>query len=159
MIVIIAVIIIINFARWGLFSKLIISYNFYVTTNHPSLALFRWFTVHNSFVYNVRLLFSKDTIGPIPPAVLLLSDGGHNENLAILPLLQRKLERIVVVDGGYKEEEEDYGDCILNALMLARDELNCSFYDEDGKDVITDLMQMFVKGKGKPRYYKYASPT
>ena len=102
------------------------------------------------------MLFSKDTIGSRPPAVLLLSDGGHYENLAILPLLQRKLKRIVVVDGGYKDEEEDYGDCILNALMLARTELNCSFYGEDGKDVITDLMQMFVKGKEKPRYYKYA---
>ena len=101
-------------------------------------------------------MFSKDTIGSRPPAVLSLSDGGHYENLAILPLLQRKLKRIVVVDGGYKDEEEDYGDCILNALMLARTELNCSFYSEDGKDVITDLMQMFVKKKEEPLYYKYS---
>ena len=117
--------------------------------------------MHNSFVYNVRLLFSKDNIGPTPPAVLLLSDGGHYQNLAILPLLQRKLKRIVVVDGGYKHEEEAYGEDILDALMLARAELNCSFYGEDGKDVITDLMQMFVRPEreGKPRYYKYATPA
>ena len=130
---------------------------FYGTTNHSPLVLFRWFTVHNSFVYNVRLLFSLDTIGPIPPAVLLLSDGGHYENLAILPLLQRKLKRIVVVDGGYKHEEEDYGKSILDALMLACTELKCSFYDKDGKDVISNLMQTFVSpSKGqKSRYYKY----
>ena len=113
--------------------------------------------MHNSFVYNVRLLFSKDTIGPIPPAVLLLSDGGHYENLAILPLLQRKLKRIVVVDGGYKDENDKYGDSILDALKLARTNLNCSFYNEDGKDVITDLMRSFVnpQKRKKPHCYKY----
>ena len=112
--------------------------------------------MHISFVYNVRLLFSKDTIGPNPPAVLLLSDGGHYENLAILPLLQRKLKRIVVVDGGYKDEEDKYGDSILDALKLARTKLNCSFYNEDGKDVITDLMRSFVNPqKKKPHFYKY----
>ena len=96
--------------------------------------------MHNSFVYNLRLLFSKDTIGPIPPAVLLLSDGGHYQNLALLPLLQRKVKRIVVVDGGHKDKEDKYGDSILDALKIARTQLNCSFYNEDGKDVITDLM-------------------
>ena len=117
--------------------------------------------MQSSFVFNARLLFSKDTIGPTPPAVLLLSDGGHYENLAILPLLQRKLKRIVVVDGGYKDEEEAYGDSILDVLMLARSELNCSFYGENDEDVIADLMQMFVKPgrKEKPRYYKYATPS
>ena len=130
---------------------------FYGTTNHSPLVLFRWFTVHNSFVYNVRLLFSLDTIGSIPPAVLQLSDGGHYENLAILPLLQRKLKRIVVVDGGYKDEEEDYGKSILDALMLACTELKCSFYDKDGKDVISDLMQTFVNPSKEQKscYYKY----
>ena len=134
-------------------------------TSNKRVILFicRWFIAHNSFVYNARLLFSKDNIGPTPPPVLLLIDGGHYQNLAILPLLQRKLKRIVVVDGGYKHEEEAYGEDILDALMLARAELNCSFYGEDGKDVITDLMQMFVRPKEerkeKPRYYKYATPA
>ena len=121
------------------------------------MGLFRWLTAHIPFVYNVRLLFSKDNHGSIPPAVLLLSDGGHYENLAILPLLQRKLKKIVVVDGGYKEDEEDYGKSILDALMLARTELNCSFYVEDGKDLISDLMRTFVNPSKriKSRYYKY----
>ena len=105
----------------------------------------------------MRLFFSKDNHGLIPPAVLLLSDGGHYENLAILPLLQRKLKKIVVVDGGYKEDEEDYGKSILDALMLARTELNCSFYVEDGKDLISDLMRTFVNPSKriKSRHYKY----
>ena len=113
--------------------------------------------MHNSFVYNLRLLFSKDTIGPIPPAVLLLSDGGHYENLAILPLLQRKLKRIVVVDGGHKDKKDKYGDSILDALKIARTKLKCSFYNEDGKDVITDLMRSFVnpQKRNKPHCYKY----
>ena len=113
--------------------------------------------MHNSFVYNLRLLFSKDTIGPIPPAVLLLSDGGHYQNLAILPLLQRKLKRIVVVDGGHKDKKDKYGDSILDALKIARTKLNCSFYNEDGKDVITDLMRSFVnpQKRNKPHCYKY----
>ena len=88
-----------------------------------------------------------DTIGPIPPAVLLLSDGGHYQNLALLPLLQRKVKRIVVVDGGHKDKKDKYGDSILEALRIARTKLNCSFYNEDGKDVITDLMRSFVKPK------------
>ncbi|XP_078355313.1 uncharacterized protein LOC144639923 [Oculina patagonica] len=102
-------------------------------------------------------MFSKENTGPMPPAVLLLSDGGHIENLAILPLLKRRLRRIVVVDGGYKHDDQYYGDDLLNALMLARTKLNCSFLSEDGQDVIFDLLEKFVrpKARGKPRYYKF----
>ena len=56
--------------------------------------------MHISFVYFVREMFSKNNVGPMPPPILLLSDGGHFENLASLPLLQRRISRIVVVDGG-----------------------------------------------------------
>ena len=112
--------------------------------------------MHISFVYFMREMFSKDNIGPVPPPVLLLSDGGHIENLGILPLLKRRLSRIVVVDGGYKEDEKAYGDGLLDALMLARTKLKCSFVSENGQDVITDLMETFVKPtNGKlSRYYK-----
>ena len=105
----------------------------------------------------VREIFSKNNIGPMPPPVLLLSDGGHVENLAILPLLKRRLPRIVVVDGGYKDEEKLYAESILNAMKLARIKLNCSFVSEDGHDVISDLMDKFVKPRtGEyPRYYKF----
>ena len=102
-------------------------------------------------------MFSKNNIGPIPPPILLLSDGGHFENLAILPLLKKRLRRIVVVDGGYKKDNQSYGDSLLNALMLARIKLNCSFLSEDGQDVTFDLLEKFVrpKTKEKPRCYKF----
>lgn len=119
--------------------------------------LYRWFIVHISFVYFVREVFSKHNTGPVPPPILLLSDGGHVENLAILPLLKRRLRKIVVVDGGYKHKDRCYGDSLLNALTLARTKLNCSFLSEDGQDVIFDLLEKFVRPKEgqKPRYYKF----
>lgn len=97
--------------------------------------------------------------GPVPPPILLLSDGGHVENLAILPLLKRRLRKIVVVDGGYKHKDRCYGDSLLNALTLARTKLNCSFLSEDGQDVIFDLLEKFVRPKEgqKPRYYKFVA--
>ena len=123
--------------------------------------IYRWFIVHISYVYLMREMFSKVNTGPAPPPILLLSDGGHVENLAILPLLKRRLPKIVVVDGGYKHEEKLYGVSLLDALMLARTKLNCSFVSEDGHDVISDLLEKFVKPKtrGNPRYYKYALET
>ena len=113
--------------------------------------------MHISFVYLMREMFSKVNTGPVPPPILLLSDGGHVENLAILPLLKRRLPKIVVVDGGYKSEEKLYGVSLLDALMLARTKLNCSFISEDGHDVISDLLETFVKprAEGNPCYYKY----
>ncbi|XP_078355312.1 uncharacterized protein LOC144639922 [Oculina patagonica] len=102
-------------------------------------------------------MFSKENTGPMPPPILLLSDGGHIENLAILPLLKRRLRRMVVVDGGYKHDDQYYGDSLLNALMLARTKLNCSFISEDGQDVISDLLETFVRPKTgeKSHYYKF----
>lgn len=122
------------------------------------LSLFRWFIVHNSFVHYVSEMFSKDNVGPMPPPVMLLSDGGHVENLALLPLLKKKLKKIIVVDGGYKNDEKLYGESLLNALMLARKKLNCSFLSEEGGDVILDLLEKFVnpaETEQKPRFYRF----
>ena len=106
----------------------------------------------------VSEMFSKVNVGPMPPPVMLLSDGGHVENLALLPLLKKRLKKIVVVDGGFKNNEKLYGESLLNALMLARKKLNCSFLSEEGGDVISDLFEKFVKpnesGK-KPRFYRF----
>ena len=81
------------------------------------------------------------------------------ENTGILPLLQKKLKKIVMVDGGYSTDEKRYGDDLLKALMLARTELNCSFIGQGGRDVISDLLDTFVKPNKpdvrKPRYYRY----
>lgn len=103
-------------------------------------------------------MFSKDNVGPMPPPVMLLSDGGHVENLALLPLLKKKLKKIIVVDGGYKNDEKLYGESLLNALMLARKKLNCSFLSEEGGDVISDLLEKFVnpaETEQKPRFYRF----
>ena len=95
--------------------------------------------------------------GPMPPPILLLSDGGHVENLALLPLLKKRLKKIVVVDGGHKEGNKHYGDSLLNALMLARTYLDCSFLSKDGGDVISFLFDTFQEPKkGKlPRFFKF----
>ncbi|XP_068681781.1 uncharacterized protein [Montipora foliosa] len=120
--------------------------------------LARWFIVHISFVQFIRETFSKNNIGPMPPPILLLSDGGHVENLALLPLLKKRVKKIVVVDGGHKEGYEHYGDSLLNALMLARTYLDCSFLRNDGGDVISFLFDEFQepkKGKLLPRFFKF----
>lgn len=121
-------------------------------------SLFRWFIVHNDFVNFVREMFSKSNHGPMPPPVMLLSDGGHFENLALLPLLKKRLKKIIVVDGGYKNDMKLYGESLSNALMLAREKLGCSFLSYKCGDVISDLMENFVKpnADGKyPRHYKF----
>ena len=107
-------------------------------------------------------VFPKDNTGLMPPPIMLLSDGGHVENLGLLPLLKKRLKKIIVVDGGYKEDQKLYGESLLNALTLARTKLNCSFIsvskrgadsrgasdDDNDFDVITDLMNTFVKPRG-----------
>ena len=117
-------------------------------------------------------MFSKDNTGLMPPPIMLLSDGGHIENLALLPLLKKRLNKIIVVDGGYKDGQKLYGESLLNALRLARTKLNCSFLsvskrgeieDDNDFDVITDLMNTFVKPRGnqgggqakRPRVYRF----
>ena len=101
--------------------------------------------MHVSFVKFVREGLNIENIGPMPPPVMLLSDGGHVENLAILPLLKKKLKKIIVVDGGYYSNEMKYGKYLLRALMLARRDLNCSFIGQGGRDVISDLLENFVR--------------
>ena len=101
--------------------------------------------MHVSFVKFVREGLNIENIGPMPPPVMLLSDGGHVENLAILPLLKKKLKKIIVVDGGYYSNEKKYGKDLLKALMLARRDLNCSFIGQGGRDVISDLLENFVR--------------
>ena len=115
--------------------------------------------MHVSFVKFVREALSTQNIGSMPPPVMLLSDGGNVENLGILPLLKKKLKKIIVVDGGYAPDEKSYGDSLLDALMLARTKLNCSFIGQGGRDVISDLFENFVKpqkpNERKPRHYKF----
>ena len=105
----------------------------------------------------MRAIFNAVTTGPVPPAMLHLSDGGHIENLAILPLLKRRLQRIVVVNGGETVPDSSYGDDLNKALELARKKLNCCFLSENGSDVLRDIKEKFVHKapKQQPRSYRF----
>lgn len=116
----------------------------------------RWFITNIAFVRFIRDLLVVANEGPMPPPILRLSDGGHIENLAILPLLKKRLPKIVVVDGGHKTNDIEWGESLLDALELARKKLHCSFNGLDGRDIIEDLKENFIytpKGH-QPRSYR-----
>lgn len=83
--------------------------------------------------------------GPNPPPVLRLSDGGHIENLGILPLLKLRLKKIVAVNGGRTICDEDYSSTLLASLDMARKKLGCSFTGMDGRDIAEDIRDNFVE--------------
>jgi len=83
--------------------------------------------------------------GPNPPPVLRLSDGGHIENLGIMPLLKLRLKKIVVVNGGRTICDEDYGATLMEALDMARKKLGCSFSAMNGRDITEDIRDNFVE--------------
>ena len=94
--------------------------------------------------------------GPSPPTILRISDGGHFENLALLPLLKLRLPKIVIVNGAVCQSDEDYGVGLKTALELAREKLRCSFSGLDGRDVMEDMRARFVEKKpgDQPRSYR-----
>ena len=96
-------------------------------------------------------------VGSNPPAVLSLSDGGHLENLGILPLLKLRLKKIVAVDGGNTILDQDYADALLTALDMARKKLGCSFSALDGRDIAEDIRDNFVERSpgSQPSSYRY----
>ncbi|XP_074621395.1 uncharacterized protein LOC141879929 isoform X2 [Acropora palmata] len=118
--------------------------------------LTRWFAVNVPVVRYMRQLLSVANRGPTPPPILLLSDGGHIENLGILPLLKKRLPKIVVVNGGGKTDDSDWGKDLLHAFSLAREKLHCSFIGLDDRDVIEDIKEEFVNTADglKPRSYR-----
>ena len=96
-------------------------------------------------------------VGPNSPPVLSLSDGGHIENLGILPLLKLRLKKIIAVDGGRTLSDLDYGRELLLALDLARKKLGCSFLGMDGRDIAEDIRDKFVERSpgSQPSSYRY----
>ena len=117
----------------------------------------RWCIVHISFCRFMRDMMNVVNSGPVPPAIMRLSDGGHIENLALLPLFKRRLQKIVFVNGGYTVPESKFADDLLLAMDLARRKLNCSFSGMDGRDVFEDVKEKFVMMKPgeQPRSYKF----
>lgn len=67
----------------------------------------RWCHVHLYHVRMLREFFQVDHVGPSPPALLSLSDGGRLEKFGLLPLLKKRLKRILIVDGSFIVNDED----------------------------------------------------
>ena len=99
-------------------------------------------SLHHSYV---RKTLGIPNVGPSPPPVLRLSDGGHVENLGISPLLRLRLKRIISVYGGCAASEQAFGNTLMNALEMARKKLRCSFTGMDGRDINEDIRINFVE--------------
>lgn len=109
------------------------------------------------FVRFVRGYLNVNNVGERPPEYLRLSDGGHFENLALLPLLEKRLEKIAIFDGSRNPGGDKYAESLLKALKLAREKLRCSFVGEDGRDINEDIKDKFlkIKSKKRPRSYRF----
>lgn len=81
------------------------------------------------------------------PPYLYISDGGLIEVLGILPLLRRRLTRIVVSDAA--EDPQLSMRCLRDAFVICRRECLCSFYDvrEPGRDLEFVLQDMRSSGR------------
>ena len=68
--------------------------------------------VHLAFV--VREVLDINNIGKSAPPVFFMSDGGHIENLGLLPLLNRRCKKIVVADAGLYPNSHEVCSAILS---------------------------------------------
>ena len=125
--------------------------------NITCVLFFSWWIRHTFFVRFIRGFLSINNVGTHPPPILRLSDGGHFENLALLPLLEKKLKKIAIFDGSYNPNDEKSADSLLTALKLAREKLHCSFIGMSGRDINEDIRVEFLKMKSeqRPRSYTF----
>ncbi|XP_028397715.1 uncharacterized protein LOC114521456 isoform X2 [Dendronephthya gigantea] len=119
--------------------------------------IIRWCILNIQQIRLIREISGVVNYGPVPPTILSLSDGGHVENLGILPLLKRRCKRILVVNGGYSSSDTAIANDLIIALNLARKWLRCSFSGKNGRDVIEDIKDHYVlKAPGiQPRTYSF----
>ena len=130
----------------------------HILCNETYVLLCSWGIRHIFFVRFIRGFLSINNVGKHPPPVLRLSDGGHFESLALLPLLDKKLKKIVIFDGSYKPgDAEKYADSLLTALKLAREKLHCSFQGRRNSDINEDIRVEFLKmnSEQRPRSYTF----
>lgn len=118
---------------------------------------FRYLAVHIPFISYVRKTLGILNQGPNPPPVLRLSDGGHVENLGILPLLKLRLKKIISVYGGRVATDQEFCGTLLNALEMARKKLRCSFTALNGRDISEDIRVNLVERSpgNQPRSYRF----
>lgn len=121
----------------------------------------RYFAVHFPYISFVRKTLGILNQGPNPPPVLRLSDGGHVENLGILPLLKLRLKKIISVYGGRAASEQAFCNTLLNALEMARKKLRCSFTGLDGRDISEDIRVKLIERTpgSQPRSYRFVKET
>jgi len=120
--------------------------------------LVRWCHVHLYQVRFLREVLKVNNVGPNPPAILSLSDGGRLEKYGLLYLLKRRLKKILIVDGSLIAQEADYSKSILKSMDQARQLLHCEFVGFDGRDVKEQMRKEYVeapKGHGKPRHFRF----
>ena len=145
--------------KYSAYLSLIFKFRFgrYALCNTTYVLLSSWWIRHTFFVRFIRGFLSIKNVGTHPPPILRLSDGGHFENLALLPLLDKKLKRIVIFDGSCNPGDEKYAESLLTALELAREKLHCSFVGMSGRDISEDIRVEFLKMKSKqrPRSYRF----
>lgn len=118
----------------------------------------RWCHVHLYQVRFFREVLKVNNIGPNPPAILSLSDGGRLEKYGLLYLLKRRLKKILIVDGSFIPHEENYSKNILKSMDQARELLHCEFVGFDGRDVKEQMRKEYVdapKGRAKPRHFRF----
>ena len=130
----------------------------HILCNKTYVLLCSWWIRHTFFVRFIRGFLNINNVGQHPPPVLRLSDGGHFESLALLPLLDKKLRKIVIFDGSYNPgDAEKYADSLLTALKLAREKLHCSFEGWCNSDIKEDIRVEFLKmnSEQRPRSYSF----
>lgn len=138
-------------------SKSSIQVHLFASQKSLCFLFYRWCVTRIFYVRFLRGFLNIYNVGTEPPPVLRLSDGGHYENLALFPLLDKKLEKIVIVDGSCNPGGDKYADALLHALKMAREKLHCSFVGETGRDIEEDIRENFLKLKSqhKPRSYRF----
>ncbi|KAL9964155.1 hypothetical protein ACROYT_G027747 [Oculina patagonica] len=104
----------------------------------------RWCHVHLYHIRFLREVFQVDNVGPCPPALLFLSEAGRLEKFGLLPLLKKRLKRILIVDGSLIRSDEDYSKHLLSSLDQARKELHCEFVGKKSRDVIEEMRKKYV---------------
>lgn len=92
----------------------------------------------------MREIANTLNVGKWPGFLLHLSDGGHIENLGVLALFKRRVNRIIIADGGLHEGITNTCD-LVDSMKLARDWLGCSFTAMNGGDVELDLVEKFSR--------------
>ena len=118
----------------------------------------KWCRVHVPVWRFIESMLHIITYGKDPPAMMHLTDGGHFENYGLLPLLQKRLPKIILVHGLETKSDDDFAKDIIMAMELARDIFGCSFTSTDENDVLTDIKKKFVDKKSRTYEFKVHYP-